>query len=332
MTPCGLARTLAAVALGGVLAGFGPARAQPGPQLAPSAAVACLKVPDEPLTYPPLSFERKDGGTVRVELQFTGPDDPPRVKVFDEDAAFAELILATREHVSRFRMPCMAKGAPDLRLRQVYVFRPNDGRKVVSTTPRDPSDAGRMDLLSCMVHTARARAPDYPRSSLQADEQGNVFVELTFTGPADPPQLRVVATTRHRQLREAALDFAANLRLPCLTGERVSYRQLFQFRMDGGPRIALKDVTLRQFLGGARKVPSGVYFDLGTMACPFDLRVAYYQPHDENLISELEKQVPARQPLLDWLSRVELQLDPETNAMLLGSSFTVSVPCGTVDF
>lgn len=166
--------------------------------------------------------------------------------------------------------------------------------------------------------------------SLRQHEQGNFLVRLRFASPTEPPVFDIVAGPSHRWLRASLVDFAKGYRLPCHAGAPVSLDVLFTFRIEEGARTLLKDLTLRQFVGLARTAPPG-RFDFGTMGCPFDLRVTHFQPYKPHGIGQIGEARAERLDFIEWLSRVELKLDEQTALALLGATFTLSVPCGTLD-
>lgn len=303
-------------------------------ELAPSPAVQCLsrEGDDAKLEYPPLMLQRKDGGTVFVEMVFTGPSRAPRVKVLDESTGLSALVGTVVDHVRHFRVPCMSDAGPPVVLRQSYVFTPNDGRKVAVSAARDDADVSRQRQVACLKHVKGQVRPDYPLVSLRYAEQGNVFIKLSFIAPDQPPQTEVLAATRHYALRAAVESYVAGLRLPCIEQGPVNLHQLYKFRIDGGARTLIKDMALRQLLEAAEDMPAGVFFDTTTMGCPFDARLTYWRPHRPNRLHELEESQPAREPLLDWLSNLKLKLSPAMNTAVLGQTITVRVPCGSIDF
>ena len=304
------------------------------PTLAPSPAVACLVAApgSPPLLYPPDLLRRKDSGTVKVELRFRAADQAPKFNVLDEDRqTLGALEDAVREHVVHLRVPCMAAGSPDVVLRRDYVFLPNDGRKVVASQPRDQADRARREQLACITHVNGLKRPDCAALALRDDKQGNVYVRLRFEAPDQAPQLDVLAAPRHTALVAEVRDFAAGLRMPCLGGQPVEQTQLFMFKIDGGARTVLNDLSLVQLVGAARDLPAGVYFDLNTMQCPFSLRLGYFRPHGPNEVRSLDTHHPARQAFMDWLSQITLNLPDVRNTEVLGQTITVEVPCGTVD-
>ncbi len=301
------------------------------PQLEPSAALQCLYRGPQPLLYPPDLLERKDGDTISVQLTFTRPDAEPSV-VFPGDRYTLEgLRTAVREHVRAFRLPCLGASGATVVLRQVYVFTPNDGRKVVSSKLRDDAEAAMQQQFGCLKHVDGGLDTEYPSHARRDEEQGNVLVRLTFTRPDQPPTTEVLASPKGRWLRGHAERQVAGLRLPCLQGAPAKGTLLFKFSLDGGNRTVLRDMGLLRLIGAAKDLPRGVYFDLHSMGCPFDLRLTYMRPHQTNTVRQLETGNPARQPLLDWLEDISLNVDERLNTALLGQTMTVSVPCVIID-
>lgn len=330
MLRCKSRFTFASAAL--ALAITGTAAAQPVSALAPSPAVRCLTptAQERPLVYPSEAFERKDKGTVHVELTFNAPDAGPSVKWLNTDHIMESLTDAVKQHVRAFRVPCMHKGGSPVVLRQEYVFIPNDGRKVVASTPVDKGDAGREDAFKCMRHLEGEKAPSYPTRAREQEIEGNVFVELRFKSPDSPPDLHWMAAG-HRMLKSEVERHAADLRMSCMGDEPIDIDVLYLFRLDGGKRTVLQDTTLPKLIGAAKSYPTPVYFDLTTLGCPFDVRFTYKQPHRPNRIGQLETADPKRQPFLDWLSGLQLRLPDATNTTVLGDTMTVHVPCLKLD-
>lgn len=300
--------------------------------LAPSPALRCLtpSLQERPLVYPPDAFERKEGGTVNVQLTFDAPDKAPSVKVLDESTRDSWLVSAVEDRVAAFRLPCLAAGMPPVVLRQEYVFIPNDGRKVVATTPVDEADARRGDAFQCMRHLEGEKRPSYPTMARKQEIEGNVFVELRFKSPDLPPEPVWMAAS-HGLLKREVERYATGLRLPCMDTEPIGVDVSYVFRLDDGKRTILQDTTLPKLLGAAKSFPAPVYFDLTTMGCPFDVRLTYQQPHRPNKIGQLDAANPRRQPFLDWLTELRLRLPDATNTAVLGDTMTVSVPCMKLD-
>lgn len=299
----------------------------------PSAALACMTPPlaerGQP-AYPAIQLERKDGATVRVELVFDGPDMAPALRLLDDFYVQDDFVESVRAHVRRFRVPCMPAGAEAVRVAQTYVFTPGDGRKVVGLPPRDLSLAREAALAKCLTRITPGSRPEYPTMAERFGDQGNFLVRLRFTGPNEPPEPEFVAGPKHRWFRESVATFVAGFRLPCHEGAPASLDLLFHFQIDGGPRTRLKDMTLRQFVGLARTTPPA-RFDLRTMGCPFDLQVLHRQPFAAHRVGQLGEARAERADFIAWMSQVQFNLDESTALEVLGDTFTVHVPCATLD-
>jgi hypothetical protein len=107
--------------------------------------------------------------------------------------------------------------------------------------------------------------------------------------------------------------------------------QQYIFRVDGGDRTLLKDMTLRQLVSASKSIPRPAFFNFKNMACPFQLQIKYYQPFAKNSVSELETANPARKPFIDWVTQVRLNLSEEDSLGILGETFVLSVSCGRLD-
>ena len=154
----------AALLLAGLATWAAVAHAQsPDVQLAPSRVVECLTPPvsqrGEP-EYPYAPWKRGEGGRVLVEILFTGAGLEPGVKVLESEGD-ASLVKAVKAHVASFRVPCAETADLPVRLRQDYVFLP-DQRKAVWTTPADAADPARRRVLRCMAANDGSQNPTYP--------------------------------------------------------------------------------------------------------------------------------------------------------------------------
>lgn len=295
-----------------------------------SVCLTHLSGEDAKPPYPPDLLERKDGGTVTVDLIFRKPGQAPEVKLNGAQVDHG-FISVVKKHVADLRIPCMQPDSPAVTLRQSYVFTPNDGRKVIASMPEDLADSKRQEQLACMSYTGGKADFYYPKSALRREEQGNYLVKLRFAGPDQAPAVEWLAAAPSSTLKNAVLTSVASMRLPCLQDQALTVEYLFKYRLNGGKRTLLRDMNLAQFLSLASSYSSPAYFDLNSMACPFDLRVSYRRPYAGNRVSELEAADPARKPLLSWLSKVTLKLREEDNINVLGEEFLLTVPCGALD-
>ena len=311
------------------------AHAQAESELSSSPALRCLTPASDDRVkpvYPPKLYDAKIGASIEAELEFTAPDRRPKVRV--EGQPRDEFGDAIEDYAKQLRVPCMTAGGAPVHLRQTFVFTPNDGRKVVWTTPTDTADAGRKELLKCAVKPS-ADVLSYPREMASLNREGTVLTRVHFFDPKAAPTFEVLYDGGDRSFAAAVPDYIERLRLPCVGSEPVDEDYEFVFRIDGGgsyKRRVLKDLPLQTFLAVVKPIkPGSVYFDTGAMKCPFDVRLSFRQPVESNKIEELEEDVPARHAFLDWLGEREFNLDRKAAGQLYGQSMVVHVPCARLD-
>ena len=309
--------------------------AAPEASLAPSAAIACLTPAEADRgrpEYPEKMLRLKESSTLEVELVFKSPDGEPRVN-FLNGTHVREFEAPVEAWASKLRMPCMAAGGEPVRLRQDFVFEPNDGRKVVYTAMSDPADALRRKQLECAVWPrGEAAELNYPDRALRERRQGILVVKARFVDPARPPQLEVIDNGGSTAFIGAAHPYLDQIRMPCMGSEPIELHMFFDFRIPDAsePRHVLNDMSLSAYLH-LGEPSSGVYFDTTTMKCPFDVRLKFRQPFEPNGISELESAVPARHAFLDWLAGVKFMVDPGLAKGLFGQESTLHIPCARID-
>ncbi|WLI88348.1 hypothetical protein Q4S45_16650 [Massilia sp. R2A-15] len=326
-----LPRLLAAITM--LLCFATPASAQNDMALATSPALACLTIPGGASLkpdYPENSLNRKEGGTVRVQLEFRAPGDKPRVKLLDR-AMWSELNDAVESHVRQFRVPCMQEADGPVILVQKYVFDPDQGDRVMASPTRDLADIQRAAAYRCMRHPVPNSKPRYPSDALRNGEEGNFIVKLHFSAPDQAPAVEFAGGPNHRSLRHSITNYAEELRLPCLQGQPVDVMIAYKFVLSGGARTLLRDGGLKEVLGSAKDLARPAYFDFNTMDCPFDVRLTYYRPFANNKVQQLDTAVAARQPFLDWLEGMSFNLDEQTSAKVFGNKMVISVSCGKLD-
>jgi Gram-negative bacterial TonB protein C-terminal len=297
--------------------------------LAPSEALQCM-TPSEAeraaIKYPPDALERKEGGVVRAEMVFADPAAPPSIKILNKPLDV--LADAIKEQLRRYRVPCLEPGQRAV-IAQDFRFDPSDGRTVLWSRPRDSGDADRERQRSCL---AAFTQPDYPMAALRREEQGVVALKFTFTDGVNPPHVTVLDDTPHPSLIEAATRSVEKMRLPCHSGRPVSFAVRYDFKLDGGDRIVVRDMALMTFLRAVKDIRKAqVYFDFNEMKCPFDLRVELRQPTEDNRIGEVGESVSERTFFIDWLSRQRLVLPAKQQNRMIGQQFNLSVPCGTIN-
>lgn len=309
-----------------------PVRAQIA-ALTPSEALACLTPPSDKRgapDYPEDAYRRKDGGKVSVELVFTAPDEPPNITL-TRGQTFAALEDAVRDHVRRYRVPCVAAGQ-SATLRQEFVFVPTDGRRVRWSAPEDAEDERRTRMLECLSHLIPGSKPVYPAMLGERGVQGTVVIRSKFFAPGAAPDVTVLDDAGSNALSASAVEWAKGQRMPCLDGKALDVTTFFMFRMDGGARAVLKDQPLVQFLASVKGIrEASLYFDTREMTCPFELRFQLNQPYLPNSVGEVGQPDPTRRFLLDWLRRVHLDIPRRYANAVLGDSMTIHVPCVTVN-
>lgn len=303
----------------------------------PSASARCLTPAGgqrgEP-EYPFDALKANRGGRLKVELVFRYPDWAPDVVVLESEGG-QEFVDAVREHVRRFRVPCLQPGEAPARLRQEYVFLP-DNRAAYSTDPSDADAARWSSLTACLRHVSGARHPEYPLRARQTGAMGRVIATLRFSAPDQPPEQLLYARSPDGPLVKSVRDWVAGYRLPCLEGAPITASLTFVFLLSEGARdpaqYGFKPLTLRQWLATVRNVrQQPLKLDTTQMGCPFDLRVQYRQPHLPNRVDQLGNWRPEREPLLRWLRGTELDLPAGALDAVYGDMATVTVPCLRID-
>lgn len=323
-----------ALLLTGLLGWLGQAHAQGmDVQLAPSAAVACMTPPaaqrGEP-EYPFAPWKRGEGGRVLVELIFTAADREPKLKVIQQEGD-ESLLDSVEKHVASYRVPCLQAHETPLSLRMDFVFEP-DKRKVTWSAPVDAADQDRRDQLKCMAANDGSKGPSYADWARRADLSGNVLGLLNFTAPDKPPEITVYAgSTEMRRLSREVVRWADTLRVPCLT-QPTRAAITFMFRIEGTPAFGFRNISFVDFLRSVKGLQKQrATFDTQEMACPFDVKLRYYQPFLPNSVGQVDLPDSRRQPFLDWLSTLELDLRSQQIDAVLGDTATFTVPCIKID-
>jgi hypothetical protein len=304
-----------------------------------SPLVECLTPPPEQRgqpAYPEKAFEARLGDTVVVDLVFSAPDRAPRVKRVGGPDFEDDFERAVREHARDFRLPCLVRGVSDtpVTLRQTYRFVPTDGRRVFGSTPSDTQAQARSRLVSCVSAPSRTTIA-YPIAARRSEVQGAVIVKLRFEARDRPPVVEVLERPPERgsaALEDEVRKYASKMRLPCLDDQTFDTVFTFHFRLEGAARLVMRDLPLQTLIAGVKGIrAANVYLDLNAMGCPFDVQFALRRPFIDNDVSEIETRNPAREPLLDWLRRVEFVLPPAERNAIHGQPFVVRIPCGVID-
>ena len=307
--------------------------------LEPSAAVRCLTPTAEQRGAPEYPFDawkREEKGRVVVELSFTSRDKRPAVKVLSSEGdgdSKESFVAAVRSHVANYRVPCLneAAGLP-AQLRLAFVFQPQE-RVVQNSGPQDADDQRRSELLKCVQHTSREKAPDYPMGALRAELQGRVLARLSFNAKDQAPQAQVLARPAAKQLADAVASFVKGLRMPCFDGgEAIDATFTFIFRLEGTGAFGFKPIGLVDLMPRVRGIQrQALNFDTTTMACPFDVRFQYRQPYMANVVSQIADSNAARSPLIRWLTDVHLELPARSLDSVFADDTVITVPCVKIE-
>jgi hypothetical protein len=296
-------------------------------ELVPSAVAACLGTPpDEPgqPEYPFAAYKSGQEGQVLVEMHFTGAELRPALTVLSSsgDSSFVD---AVRQHVRRLRVPCLPLGS-EVRLRQQFVFHPN-AQAVFWGPAADPRDEARAALLKCMRHLSGGKAPSYPGELLREGRQGRVLARLHFGNDDQSPTAEVFTTASARRFGEAIQEWVRGYRLPCYAGEAIHTNIVFLFKMDGDA-FGFRPLDLPAFAARVKQLKTeGLQLDTRGMGCPFDVKLNYRQPFLPNTVGVLGTADARRQPLVNWLSRAELDLTPRQTDAVFADTADIHVPC-----
>mgnify|MGYP001301446747 CR=1 FL=1 len=314
-----------------LLLAAGPALAQLV-TLEPGAAQRCLTPAPELRGTPEYPFgpwKRGEAGSVEVELSFVGPDKRPSVSVLGSKGG-DEFVDAVKEHVDKFRVPCLTPTEGPSAVRFEFVFKP-ESRKVHFLPPTDPGRTAKAIQIQCVRHAGGEAMAAYPREARVHEIQGRVLAQLTFTAADQPPTAKVFARRAARVLKSAVENWVEGLRMPCHSGGPVEATWLYVFTLDDHV-YGFKPLTLIQFLGAVRGIQEQTLnFDFNGMNCPFDVSLRYRKPFLPNTVGEFGSTHQARRPFLDWLSQVELDLPGPVADSVFGDQVTLTIPCTKIN-
>lgn len=280
--------------------------------------------------YPQELYERKHQGKVVVEIEFYDSSPVPRVKTLTNTGGVG-LNDSAEKFALQYRNTCMKPGDPPVKVQQEFDFVPNDGRKVAWSIPAFGFENPPTATPSCVKHLNPGTAPKYPRGAMEAGTTGRLVILAKFKELDKPPEISFPVPGPRADIRQAVTEFAEGYRLTC-GGTPLIAMQLFVFTLSDSNVNLLRDTTLKSFLRGAgNATDKPVSFDLDAMSCPFDVRLEYWQPAFRNRVGEVGARVPARKPLLEWLSSLRLNIPEPIANKVTGDSLTISVPCGKID-
>jgi len=163
-----------------------------------------------------------------------------------------------------------------------------------------------------------------------------VLVQVKFTSPDSPPAATILFASGNPRLRRLVEQTVAGYRMTCMPAGKseIVATQLFFLRDPELQLLRLKQelglVELLRLSKDVRAQP--VRFDTTAMACPFKVQFGPYRPYTTNSVKEVGESVPARQPFIDWLAQLTLDLPTSFMRTAMGEQSTVTVPCTILDF
>ncbi|OYU77774.1 MAG: hypothetical protein CFE45_30340, partial [Burkholderiales bacterium PBB5] len=84
--------------------------------------------------------------------------------------------------------------------------------------------------LACLTPAdVSGMAPEYPFLAYKQGDKGRVQVQLTFTGPGEPPAMTVLAQEGDDTFVEAVRTHVRRLRVPCHDGGKTPVKLLYDF-------------------------------------------------------------------------------------------------------
>lgn len=295
----------------------------------------CLRRSSEFFYYPSAALKRDRGGIARLALTFRRPDAPPDVEVLTAIGG-NDLLRAAKERVAQHRMPCLVEGAAPIRIVEDIRFdsTPREESHGFAPGADQPVSERRRELMRCL------RTPEGmtgPSGSDFGKGAANVILQFTFTAPDAPPDIHVV----YRSGPPDVLDFfkgsVSAWRLPCITAQDdpVVFQQQFAYRPDAERTIIADPLPLPAFLGSVKGIRTMVVkFNFDEMGCPFDVAWQFNMPAMPNVARQIGPAASydaRREPFLDWLKTLELDLTPERFERLLGKNTRIQVGCGTLN-
>lgn len=302
---------------------FEPGATSPFSCLSP--AVADMPKP----VYPPRELEMRADGFVRLRLEFTHPDRPPKVtSIFRTSEHFEDAVL---DRVRTYRLPCLDAAAAPVVAFQEFSFDPRDGRPVLWSPPAPVGATKRR----CEAHGLDTSNVRYPSLLPRGAKDTNVLARATYGAPNEPPKIEILNKVRHRAFEFELISYLEKTSVDCAGQDvkwPISALQVFKFHMEGNEQVALQDMGLKAFVAAISGVDKHqVRFDLSSMSCPFDVQFRLYQPFAPNSVGEVGASDPNRTAFLAWLRTVSLRIPDETLNQVVGDTMRISVPCGVLD-
>ena len=269
---------------------------------------------------------------VRVKLRFSSAEAAPVAEVMFNNGG-PEFAHSVAQHVSNYRLPCLPSGSEFVGV-QEFQFVVKERVAAVQSSRTRNVDGYRTLPSECLVQIGLVPPPNYRFST--ETSLGSVIVRLEFSAPDTAPAVAVLYDGGQRRMSEAVKYSVLQYRMPCLQpgDPPLVARQRFVFRDEGSAATQLVPaMALTHLLGLVKNIKQQtVRFDFTTMGCPFEVRLAPYQPYATNEVSEVGRSDAGRREFIEWLRNVTIDLPPRIMKTAIGGSTTVSVPCVLLDF
>jgi len=310
-------------------------------EIADNSALQCLQRGTEPLKLTPEDIETAQGrhaSYMRVKLEFRAPDQAPVVEVM-ANTARGRVYVAVLKYLDQYRLPCVGETSKGpVTATQEFHFDPVGG---ADSKPLHLAENSLDPRRACLVLPHRPIQTQMDRATFKKLwDRGvgvaKVIVEVRFTGDAaSRPEIKTLhsdASSFERSVRDHLADYS----MPCRKAGDAPYafRQNFTFAInkDFPAKFSADVLPLQHFLTSVRDIQKQkVFFDLNTMACPFQVRWEHLRPVQSNDARSVGKHDANREEFLFWLRSLELELSAKQSRALLGESVFLDVPCGVLE-
>lgn len=292
----------------------------------PAQALSCLQRGTAP-AYPQRHDYDRDRGFMRVRLQFSHADRPPRVEIL-VNTAREDMQTVVLRYLDSYRLPCWRE--QDGMVAAVQEFSFNNASDAESPVPEEVPGEG----PSCLV---------IPREDMQlwlikAKPMEHVVVAATFAGAGDQrPEVKLLHSSGNTAFEDAVRRRVWEYRMPCRQagdGARVIQQQFSYVSPQHRRMVFTQDLfSLKAFLGMTQDIASvKARFDFSTMNCPFTLSYTNYGPTLPNEVKPVGPSDPNRLLFIKWLAERQLAFSSAQQASdLFGTRVLIQVPCGQLD-
>lgn len=295
-------------------------------------SVACLTSarPEQKEPVVPTESASAADALIRTRLTFSTASEKPVLRVLASDGSGAQL-LAVRDHLLNYRLPCLQPGTRFVAVQDFRFVAGPGGTKVLP---------GQFVAVATEASLPEECREEFERSwqwliVWDAPPEARTLVRLSFTSPTAGPEARILYNTGPPVWTDFVLRNMAKIRLPCVADLGGSYVGIQMFA--GSPLELLSNpnragLTLGQLVNLMKhRKGDSVKFDLNTMGCPFEVDFEVFQPYLDNLVKEVDEPNPQREPFLQWLRGVALNISDHDLRRVLAVPNKVTVPCAVLD-